>query len=386
MKNILTLCLFLIFTSITSAQIVFEKGYFIDNDGIRTQCLIKNIDWKNSPEKFEYKLNERADSLTQTLHNVKEFGIDNFSRYIKSDVSIETSSNEVNKMNYNPSLKTKKMTVFLKVLVEGAASLLYYEQGEIRRFFAKIDTNIVQPLLYKEYLSGQKVKETAPFRQYLYLHLKCEHINLRDIETLKYKEDDLVKLFKKYNTCLNPHSKSLTLKPKREKFNFKILAMMNLHNLKYVDFGGKAYHVSDNTMTPSFGFEIEDILPFNKNKWGLMAAPNIYFFNTSSKKDKYIAFEIPIAIRNYFFLSSGHKFFLSAGVNFNLPLRKTMQTNFDPIPFSVTNTACWFFGTGYSFKNWQFELRYYTNQHLFGDSTFAFGDYKKMNLILSYRF
>jgi hypothetical protein len=386
MKKILAFCLFLTCTSNVKSQIVFEKGYFIDNDGIRTNCLIKNEDWKNSPKEFEYKLNEKADSLTQLLQNVKEFGIVNFSKYIKNDVIVEVSSNVVDKMNYNPALKTKKITAFLKVLVEGQASLMYYEQGEIRCFFAKIDTNLVQSLFYKEYLNDKTVKETAPFRQYLYTHLKCESINLRNIETLKYKEDDLVKLFEKYNNCLNPNSKTFSLKPKREKFNFKILALMNLHNFKFVGFNGKDYLISDNTLTPGFGFEMEDILPFNKNKWGLMAAPNIYFFNSSSQKANYVAFEIPIAIRNYFFLSSGNKIFLSVGINFNFPLIKTIKTDLSPEPTPVTNTACWLVSTGYSFKKWQFELRYYTTQHLFGDAFYAFGEYGKTNFILSYKF
>jgi hypothetical protein len=291
----------------------------------------------------------------------------------------------VDKMSHHPTLETKKITAFLKVLVEGTATLLYYEQGEVRCFFAKIDTNVMESLLYKEYLNGKTVKEIAPFRYYLYKHLKCNHITLKDIEALRYKEDDLVELFKKYNTCLNPNSKSLTIKPKREKFNFKIIALLNQNNLEYVDFRGNAYSVSKDAITTGLGFEIEDILPFNKNKWGLMAAPNVYFFKSSAKKDKYIGLEIPIAVRNYFFLNSEQKFFLSAGANLNLPLNKTIGTDINPQPTPLTNTACWLFSMGYVFKNWQIEWRYYTTQHLFGDSVFAYGDYKKMNLSLSFK-
>ena len=32
-----------------SAQISFEQGYFINNEGTKTICSIKNIDWRNNP-------------------------------------------------------------------------------------------------------------------------------------------------------------------------------------------------------------------------------------------------------------------------------------------------------------------------------------------------
>ena len=36
----------IIITSINCySQIKFEKGFYIDNDGQKTECLIKNIDW-----------------------------------------------------------------------------------------------------------------------------------------------------------------------------------------------------------------------------------------------------------------------------------------------------------------------------------------------------
>lgn len=41
---------FLIFLPILSfSQINFESGYIIRNNNIKTECLIRNVAWKNNP-------------------------------------------------------------------------------------------------------------------------------------------------------------------------------------------------------------------------------------------------------------------------------------------------------------------------------------------------
>ena len=78
------------------SQISFEKGYFIDNNNQKTNCLIRNIDWKNNPKEFEYKISEQTKKERLTIESVKEFGIDNVSKYIRFDVDIDRSSNYLN--------------------------------------------------------------------------------------------------------------------------------------------------------------------------------------------------------------------------------------------------------------------------------------------------
>jgi len=55
MKKLFTFLLMLT-ACFTYSQINYEAGYFIDNNGKKTECLIKNVAWKNSPLNFEYKL------------------------------------------------------------------------------------------------------------------------------------------------------------------------------------------------------------------------------------------------------------------------------------------------------------------------------------------
>ena len=82
MKKQLLFLLITILSFNCYSQISFEKGYYIDNSNQKTNCLIKNIDWKNNPTQFEYKLSENSESKKKTIESIKEFGINNISKYI----------------------------------------------------------------------------------------------------------------------------------------------------------------------------------------------------------------------------------------------------------------------------------------------------------------
>lgn len=71
-----TALFFALFISMLSfSQVHFEKAYFITNTDQRTECLIRNSDWKSTPTSFEYKTDEGAKIQTADIKNVKEFEI-----------------------------------------------------------------------------------------------------------------------------------------------------------------------------------------------------------------------------------------------------------------------------------------------------------------------
>ena len=61
MKRILPFLALLAFTA-SFSQITYQPGYFINNSGSKTECLIKNVAWKDNPVEFDYKLSEGADN------------------------------------------------------------------------------------------------------------------------------------------------------------------------------------------------------------------------------------------------------------------------------------------------------------------------------------
>ena len=74
-KRLLFFTLFMLLDIKSFSQIIFENGYFIDDSDSKIECLIKNIDWKNNPTEFEYKLSPNEAIQKATIQTVKEFGI-----------------------------------------------------------------------------------------------------------------------------------------------------------------------------------------------------------------------------------------------------------------------------------------------------------------------
>jgi hypothetical protein len=76
MKKVALFILYLLITEILFGQIVFEKGYFIDKNGNKIICLIKNIDWKDNPKGFDYKLFEDGEIKSANTEDVLEFSVE----------------------------------------------------------------------------------------------------------------------------------------------------------------------------------------------------------------------------------------------------------------------------------------------------------------------
>lgn len=94
MKRQLLLILIIILSLNGYSQISFEKGYYIDDSNQKIYCLIKNIDWENNPTEFEFKLTGNSEPKKAIVKNVKEFGIENISKYVRGNVNIDRSSDK----------------------------------------------------------------------------------------------------------------------------------------------------------------------------------------------------------------------------------------------------------------------------------------------------
>jgi len=163
MKN-LCLFVFILLTTYCHSQISFEKGYFIDNLNEKTECLIKNIAWKNNPTELEYKLSENGQVNVKTIRYVKEFGIYDKSKYTRYQVDIDRSSTALSNLSTDRRPEFKEERLFLKVLVEGDATLFLYEDGSLRRFFYSFENSEVEQLVYKNYKSADfQVKENTEY-------------------------------------------------------------------------------------------------------------------------------------------------------------------------------------------------------------------------------
>ncbi len=111
--------------------------------------MIKNNDWKNNPETFEYKLFENNEPVNADVNSVKEFGIYSISKYIRSKVKIDKSKENLDDLSYDKEPLYVEEVLFLKVLVEGKSNLYYYVNGNLQRYFYNKDNSTIEQLVYK---------------------------------------------------------------------------------------------------------------------------------------------------------------------------------------------------------------------------------------------
>uniref|UniRef100_UPI004049BF5A tRNA modification GTPase n=1 Tax=Flavobacterium sp. TaxID=239 RepID=UPI004049BF5A len=402
MKHKLTLLLGLFLTLNSFSQISFEKGYFINNSGEKIECLIKNKDWKNNPTEFEYIENNQTKVMN--IKFIEEFSIYNTSKYLRVTVNIDRSSENISDLSEERNPIFNEEQLFLKVLVEGKANLYFYEDPNVKRYFYNLDDSQIEQLIFKTYkVSFNIALKNNQFRQQLFNDLKCNSNTNNSIENLDYKKNSLVNYFIAYNKCNNSNVVNYELKNKRDFFNLTIRPRLNSSSLKIDESRSNLNKINfDNTMKFGFGIEAEFILPYNKNKWGIIFEPSFQSFNAEktinattvsggklNSKVDYSSIEIPIGIRHYFFLNNNSKIFLNASYVYDYNLKSSIKfkrldnSSFKTLEIQSKNNLS--FGLGFKLNDkYVLELRTITNRELLGNNLGWNSGFSNLSFIFGY--
>ncbi len=401
-------CLLFLLTAILSlncySQITYEKGYYIDNMNQKINCLIKNVDWKNNPTEFEYKLSENSEPKRANLESVKEFGINNISKYIRNTVDIDRSSEDLNKLSNYKKPIFKKEKLFLKVLVEGKSNLYQYVEGNLKRYFYNKDNSNVEQLIFKSYrVADGKVGKNNRFKQQLWNDLKCPSFKMGKIESLKYKKNELVKFFVEYNKCNNQEYVNFEEKRKKDLFNLTVRPRLNSSSLTIQNSVSKSRNTDfGNKIGFGLGIEAEFILPFNKNKWTITVEPTYQSFKSEKKTNvnnvsggiliadvDYSSVEIPVGLRYYFFLNNNSKIFIDASYIFDLSSESSIEfkkndgSNINSLEIKTRRNMA--MGIGYKQNDkYSLEIRYQTSREILGSYLFWNSEYKVFSVIFGY--
>lgn len=407
MKKHLLLLLITILSFNSYSQTTFEKGYYINNSEQKIDCMIKNFDWKNNPTDFEYKLSENDETKNTDIKLVKEFGIYNNSKYIRTLVKIDKSSDNINHLSSDRNPVFVEEQLFLKVLIEGKSNLFYYEKGDLKRFFYNKDNASIEQLVFKRYMIHNNldggVSVNSLFKEQLRKDLYCPAIEMKTFKYLDYNKSSLVKLFIEYNNCNNVGSINYERKIKRDLFNLSLRPRFNNSSLSInnvvddsrdTDFGNKSGF--------GFGIEFEYILPFNNNKWAIVIESAFQSFKAEKTTDvndlsggkqittvEYNSIEIPISLRHSFFLNKNSKIFINASYIINLSSKSLAEfkraNNSIVTSLDVESENNLAFGLGYSFKNrYSLEMRYQTNREILANYRYWNSNYKTTSIILGY--
>ncbi|QAA83059.1 hypothetical protein EI546_15650 [Aequorivita sp. H23M31] len=404
MKFYLLLFTILFSTFNLLSQTQFEPGYVIQTNGKKLQCFIKNEDWKGSPSSFNYKLDENGEVKTGNVSSISEFGSSDNFKYIAASVSMEQTSNKVNFLTHDRNPVLKEETLFLKVLVEGSASLYYTIKNGDNRFFYKINNGEIQPLIYKRYLTkGNKMGENNRYKQQLATDFVCSNLKNIDFEKLEYKKSSLIKRFEEYNTCNN--TQSIVYEKNDFQYGFNLTLRPGLtFGSAFVKRSGEEQIDFDKNTSLRIGLEVEYILPFNNGKWGLFVEPTYRTYNGEKQRlinedfptmrdttlitVKYNSIEMHIGLRYYMFLNEDSAIFLNGAVVLDVStldseISSSKESTYNFEFKSETTTA---FGAGFKFKNkYSIEARYMLSKKIINYVN-ASASYQSFSLIAGYNF
>lgn len=390
-----------LFSVFSYSQIKFEKGYIILNNGAKVSCYIKNIESRENPEYFEYRLNLDDNNVQlANLNTVSEVAIENSYKYQQHRISIDVS--RYGSLGSEREPKWEKKTVFLRVLLEGSASLYHLHERGVSSYFYKKDELGETPLqlVYKDYTQdGVRLRKNESYKQDLFNTLKCESIELQMFEKLNYTEEALIKLFKAYNICMGSEIKTYSSSSSGS-FNLKIAPRINIVSNSYSYSTMMSMKASfDNVAQFAFGIEAEYIFGTNKRKWSAFIEPvyQSYEGETTIKSRheidgrkttiEYTSLEIHVGPRHYMYLNDRSKLFLNVAFILDLPLKSHIFieeiSDIDdgkPAPSGA-------FGIGYNYKNKiDIEIRHSIARNLAVNYNSYVTKYSATGIIVRYNF
>ena len=386
----LIMALLLLSCSFSFAQINFEPGYLIENNGTKKEVLIKNIAWKNNPTEFEFKETTADKSEKIEMESVKEFSVNSY-KFVRFTINIDFSKTNANELSESANPEWKSVTVFLKLLVEGELNLYQYENGNLIRYFISSGAHQdAAQLIYRQYNeNANQIKTDYSFRNQLYTAMKSAAFNADDFRKINYKKEDLTAIFVKYNQLKTEIFTDHTKQQNKSSLHLKALVGVNSTSIDFENISNRATFEFDTKATLKFGLELEAILPFNNNKWSLFLQPNFQTFKSEGKRLNvkteidYKFIEIPIGVRHYFFLSDKSKLSLDAGYSLSFAMDSHMKYGTSETPLKKSSN--YFAGIGFDYKSYGIEARYGFNRGLTKNAAF-FGNHTTIGIALKYKF
>jgi hypothetical protein len=335
---------------------------------------------------------------TGQIADIKEFAINDYAKYTRADVNIDVSPSQLGEMTTFRSPIWKKMTVFLRILVDGKACLYMYRSRTLdTRFFYKCDSMNIEQLVYKEYLQDNRVAVNNTFKIQLNDHVKCENCNVITDEFPDYYEKDLVRYFTNYDQSVDPSYKVKHSTYKRDILDISLYAGVNSSSLNISniveDYLNGNFKSKQN---PHIGVNIEYILPVDKNKWSLFAESEydqfIADFRTGNRIGHidYKSLNLSFGIKRYIFLTDQWKLFISGQIhsvlshNFNsyYYTRTSYTSGFN---FEVRDRQNVAIGIGTEYKHLYVEMRAYTNQNIMTNGASWTTNFKSLLLNIDYK-
>lgn len=226
-------------------------------------------------------------------------------------------------------------------------------------------------------------------------------ITLNYVKNINYNKKDLEKLFIDYNECSNSGYINYEFKQKKDFYKLSVRPGINISNLEF-DFGYIDIDLG-NKLNLRFGIESEFILPFNKNKWGIIIEPTYQYYKSDKTTEtnnvsggiivtevNYQSIELPIGVRHYFFLNDKSKVY--ANISYIFDYNKTSKIKLTRKDGTIINSLeiksrrNLGLEIGYKFKDkYSVGMKYQTGRDILGNYLNLTSNYSTFSIIFGFK-
>lgn len=275
-KLLLSSFLLLFFQNLSIAKGKPEEGYIITSHHDTIKGYIDYQYWMKSPGGIPFSTSDDNNYVNYSADSLLGFGLREL-RYVSANVEVETSPQELKKLDSNSVMTFKRKDAFLRVIYSGPKSLYYlYDENRTEHFYVKVDTGYI--LLKHKYYKEQEYygvssvrtmkKEVGIYKNQLVAYLDgCERM-APFIEGMSYEVRSMRKLFKKYYAC---SSENYQYAEAQDYSRYKLGATVGVSSTQ-VDWTGKTYeYLQEAEYNSSYSFSggifCQVNLPNSNNRW-----------------------------------------------------------------------------------------------------------------------
>ncbi|MEP0368892.1 MAG: hypothetical protein ABJN36_05250 [Cyclobacteriaceae bacterium] len=365
-----------------------------------------------NPTSFEYRETETAPIKTAHIDEIRTFQVGKSHKYTKYVVDLDRSvTAPVGALDASSQPQFSKEILFLRVLLEGPATLFKYATEDFEKYFISLNESMIVPLIYKKYATAGTTSSAAPivmenkaFQNQLHQYLPCNCITYFETLNMRYHIADLSSYVKRYNKCIGSNSTAYKTNVNKEYSTFRIKAGPN-----YSWFWAKTEKTArtagakldfDGALNLRFGCEFEFKLPIEKAHVGFVIDPSFHVYKGKSEyqtgnptqptrpvKLKYQSLEIPLGFRYWHEIDQNISFFANAFMVFDRAFDLTMKISTAPTVYAgdhISFNTAWGVGAQYKYK-FGLEVRYQPHRNPMSDYSTWTSDYNSIALLLSYR-
>lgn len=356
------------------------------------------------------------------MPEVKEFGLEGLFKYERHTVDVDQSSTNIINVSVTRNPEFKSETTFLKVLIEGKATLyMFRKRGHTLYFYKKEGTQPI-PLVHKIYRSvnsSSVIKDNNRYKQQLSNALKCDGFKPVLFDRLEYHHDKLIKLFSAYNNCSsypsgdeeavelmgntgqqptpkveaapNPSNTTYGIKTKRNYFDLSLRPRISRTRFvaygdassRFIDFGGKNKIRPGIELAYNFLGDQGNLSIFVEGLYNVYESTGAN--NTNNGLIKYRAIELPYGMRYSFNRpQNSGKFYMSLAFVSIIPLDWLVELNNVGV-LPTTARGNFAFSLGYKDPSgFSVELRRLFNRKVIADGLPWSSTYKGLSFIVGY--